>query len=77
VSYAYEKRQFSRIPLSWSDANRTLTLGARDGSFDGMLRDRTFNIVVVSPEAAAGYTPTVSATQSIAYRGARVVTRFQ
>ena len=76
VSYGYEKRHFSRIPIAWNDADRTLTIAARDGSFDGMIRDRTFNVVLVSPEAAVGYTPAASATRSIAYRGAKVTAKF-
>ena len=33
VSYQYETGAFTRIPLSWSQATRTLVIGAREGSF--------------------------------------------
>ncbi len=47
ASYAYERGQHSTIPIHWNDANGTLTLGARSGSFPGMLAQRTFDIVLI------------------------------
>src|SRR5262245_29182265 len=41
VSYGYEKGAFARIPLSWNDAARTLTIGKREGTYPGMLGERT------------------------------------
>lgn len=35
----------SRIPLTWDDARRTLTIGHRQGSYEGMPIKRTFIIV--------------------------------
>ena len=46
-SYAYEKGQHSTIPIHWNDASGALTLGARSGSFPGMLAQRTFDIVLI------------------------------
>src|SRR4029077_17877106 len=54
-TYGYERGEFSRIPLAWNDATRTLTIGARVGSFPGMPDSRSFTVVVVSPEQPAGY----------------------
>jgi len=48
TSYSYEQGQFARIPITWSEKSRILTLGARKGEFPGMLRERTFEIVWVS-----------------------------
>lgn len=33
----------------------TLTIGSREGSYPGMLSERTFNIIYVSPNAPAGW----------------------
>jgi len=44
--YAYEKGAHATIAMHWDDAGKTLTIGAREGSFPGMLRERTFNVVV-------------------------------
>ncbi len=76
VSYDYEKGRFSRIPIAWNDADRSLTIGRRDGSFDGMPSDRTFNIVLVSPNAPSGYSSSPRLSRTVAYHGDRVVARF-
>ena len=44
-TYAYEKGAFEKIPLSWNDAKRTLTIGACEGSFPGMPKMRRFRVV--------------------------------
>lgn len=49
VNYNYEKGRYATIDITYNDAKKTLTIGARKGSFDGMLTHRRFNIVVVSP----------------------------
>ena len=38
VNYDYERGLFSTIPLSYDEQRHTLTIGARDGEFPGMLR---------------------------------------
>jgi alpha-D-xyloside xylohydrolase len=48
VTNAYEKGEFSRIPMHWDQDARKLTVGKRVGSFAGMLKDRTFNVVFIS-----------------------------
>jgi len=54
-SYGYERGELSRIPIDWNDATRTLTIGARAGSYPGMPASRTFAIVLVAPQHAMGY----------------------
>ena len=49
--YNYEKGQYATIPFTWNDASGTLTIGAREGDFTGMLQDRTFRIVFVDTKA--------------------------
>jgi alpha-D-xyloside xylohydrolase len=44
--YAYEKGAHATIAMHWDDGGKTLTIGKRDGSFPGMLRERTFSVVV-------------------------------
>lgn len=47
TNYNYEKGKSSTISISYDDASKILTVGARQGSFDGMLTKRTFNVVLV------------------------------
>lgn len=53
-NYNYEQGQFSEIPFTWDDASQTLTIGQRQGEFNGMLADRTFRIVLVDPSNHMG-----------------------
>src|SRR5271165_6980378 len=46
-TYAYEHGQHSIITFVWNDATRSLVISARKGSFPGMLRNRTFLVVLV------------------------------
>lgn len=54
----------STIPFTWDDSSRTLTIGKRQGSFEGMEETRTFNIAVAGTE------------KSIRYDGRKVIVRF-
>ena len=45
TNHNYESGAYSRIPLTWDEAKQTLTIGKRQGSFDGMQKTRTFTIV--------------------------------
>ncbi len=48
TNYNYEKGKFATIDITYNDALRTVTIGRRNGSFDGMLKTRRFNVVLVS-----------------------------
>ncbi len=50
VNYNYEKGKFSTIDITYDDASKTVTIGQRKGSFNGMLKQRRFNIVLVTKE---------------------------
>jgi alpha-D-xyloside xylohydrolase len=53
-TYDYEKGQYAAIPITWHDSTHTLEIGARTGTFPGMLTEHTFNIVWVSKDHGAG-----------------------
>ena len=75
LSYGYENRQFSRVPITWAESSRSLRIGTRSGSFPGMRADRTFDIVLVSPGTAIGYASAVTGKR-IFYRGEPVRVNF-
>jgi alpha-D-xyloside xylohydrolase len=66
----YERGVFSTIPLRWNDTTRTLTIGARSGSFPGMLASRTFQLILVNVTKAVGFSFTPTPDKSITYTGA-------
>ncbi len=53
-NYNYEHGKYSEIPFSWNDAKHTLTIGGRKGEFSGMLKKRTFRIVLVDKDKKLG-----------------------
>ncbi|MDE6379207.1 MAG: DUF5110 domain-containing protein [Muribaculaceae bacterium] len=71
LNYNYEKGAYSMIPMSYDNASGTLTIGARKGEFPGMLKERTFNIVKVSPETPVGYSRDAKG-QQVSYNGSEV-----
>jgi alpha-D-xyloside xylohydrolase len=78
ATYGYERGAFSRIPLRWDDAARTLTIGARTGTFTGMLTTRTFRVKVVSavkPQGLLG-PPQGEVDATLTYDGRAIVKRF-
>lgn len=68
--YGYEKGEFSRIPLQWSEAKGILSVGAREGGWPGMQERRTLKVRFVDGlRADAGaLEPEVDAT--VQYDGA-------
>lgn len=50
--YGYEKGEFTEIPMRWDEASRTLSIGARKGSYPGMLENRVFRIRAIGGKKA-------------------------
>jgi alpha-D-xyloside xylohydrolase len=67
-TYAYEKGARATYDLNWDDARRTLTIGARQGRFPGMVPVRQLSIVVVKPGTPGGIAD-LPATRTVRYTG--------
>ena len=48
TNYNYEKGKYATIDISYDDASRTVSFGTRKGQFNGMLKNRRFNVVLIS-----------------------------
>ncbi len=70
-TYDYEKGVFSTIFVHWNDAKHLLTIDSRHGSFPGMLKSRTFDVVVVGKNHGAGVEVTANPDKVISYSGQR------
>ena len=46
-NYNYEKGAYSTIDFSWNDKSRSLTIAARKGSYDGMIKNRKFRVILI------------------------------
>lgn len=51
-TYRYEHGEFATTELTWHDATRTLTVGARQGAFPGLVRARVMTVVLLAPGAS-------------------------
>ena len=45
-TYNYEKGQYATITFDWNDSKKMLTIGDRQGNYPGMLKTRTFTVVM-------------------------------
>lgn len=48
TNYNYEKNRYALIPMTYDETSHQLIIGERKGEFDGMLQERTFEIIPVS-----------------------------
>lgn len=76
LTYNYEHGAFTRIPVFWDDAKRTLTIGQREGSFKGMLKERTFRVVLVTPGQPAGFSFAPATEPTVKYNGKSLTISF-
>jgi alpha-D-xyloside xylohydrolase len=54
TNYNYEKGKYAVIDFKYDDARKQVTIGARKGSFDGMLQKRRFNLILVDQKKQQG-----------------------
>lgn len=68
TNYNYEQGQRTLIELTYNDAAKSLSIGARDGQFKGMREKRTFNVVLVKADSPVAFGD-VSSAKSVEYSG--------
>lgn len=73
-TYDYEKGAFAEIPFTWNDAEKTLTIGERNGSYPSMLTKRNFNIRLMSPDASGNSER--PAAKTVAYDGRAITVKL-
>ncbi len=69
-TYDYEKGAYAEIPITWNEAAQKLTIGARRGSFPGMVTAREFRVVWVREGIGAGLPETETGDATVTYTGA-------
>jgi len=74
-TYAYEKGQSARVTLGWNDKAKTLAIGARKGSFPGMVKTRILNLVLVDRANGKGLA-SAQATRTVRYDGKSIFVKF-
>jgi len=74
-NYNYEKGVYSTIEFKWNDKTKTLTIGDRKRSYPGMVKDRTFNVIVVNSNHGTG-AAIIHPDKAITYTGLKKVVQF-
>ncbi len=75
-NYNYEKGIYATIELQWNDKERQLIISDREGEFPGLLKKRTFKVVIVEKDHGAGIEITDSFDKVVEYRGKEIITRL-
>ena len=75
-NYNYEKGEYSEILIRWDDQARTLIFEQRKGQFDGMVEERTYNIVLVSETNGFGLDEAKKYDKVVNYKGEKIVVQF-
>ncbi|MEO7309138.1 MAG: TIM-barrel domain-containing protein [Chitinophagaceae bacterium] len=77
TNYNYEKGSFSTIPFNYNEANKTLTIGERAGSFNGMLQQRNFKIIWVNKNTPKPFDPNAKPDASVNYTGQKLSVKIR
>jgi len=72
LNYNYEKGQFSVIHFRYNEADGSLTISDREGSFPGMLKKRVFRVKWVDTDRAVPFDPAARADASVRYTGKEI-----
>jgi alpha-D-xyloside xylohydrolase len=75
-NYNYENGAFTEIKFHWDDARRTLTIADREGNYNGMLKSRSFRILLVDDKAPSGDVEPDKFSKVVRYSGKEKMVRF-
>jgi len=73
ISYDYEKGAHSIIPISYTESTGKLIIGEYQGSFNGMIKDRTFHVIWVKKDKPAGFDGNKKPDATIRYYGKSII----
>jgi alpha-D-xyloside xylohydrolase len=71
-NYNYENGKYSTILFKWNDAKKILTISNRKGGFPGMLKERSFQIVIVNEKNGTGIEITKKPNRTVKYNGSKL-----
>jgi alpha-D-xyloside xylohydrolase len=72
--YNYETGSYATIPITYKDNPKNVIIGARTGSFTGMLTNRVFKVVIVGSGHGTGINTTANPDFTMNYSGSMIST---
>ncbi|MBQ9216380.1 MAG: DUF5110 domain-containing protein [Prevotella sp.] len=76
TNYNYEKGKYATIDITYDDASRTVSFGARKGQFAGMLKNRRFNVVLITKDSSKPFNLENPEGKLVQYNGKPVSIQF-
>jgi len=70
-NYNYEKGKYSTISFRWNEKAQSLTIGDKKGNYQGSLKKRIFNVVLVDENKGFG-TNTGAIGRKVSYQGKQI-----
>ncbi|HEY0652073.1 MAG TPA: TIM-barrel domain-containing protein [Chryseosolibacter sp.] len=71
-NYNYESGKYTTIEFKWDDRTKTLSIGSRNGAFNGMINNRTFNIILRGRRNNVSNNDTSRTQRSVTYNGNQI-----
>jgi len=75
-NYNYEKGLFATFTVNWNDKLHQLSISDTKGHFPGMLKSRTFNVVIVNGAHGSNVDLTANADKKVKYNGKAIVVKI-
>lgn len=72
TSMGYARGEYARIPFTWSQAKRTLVIGAHEGNFPGMKAGRKIEIVLHAGKSPRGDVFEQQPSKTVDYSGSEI-----
>jgi len=76
INYNYEKGAYSKIRLTYNEESKSLVIGNREGSYEGMVQERMFHVVFVNRENPKALDLTASFDHKVLYHGDEISIGF-
>jgi len=76
TNYNYEKGAFAITPIKYVEATRTVIIGDRKGSYNGMLQKRVFRINLITSDKARGCDFDAKCDKEVEYDGKNITIKM-
>ncbi len=76
VNYNYEKGAYSKITFNYNEQTKTLTMGDREGSFAGMMQQRTLRVIWIDSKHPKPLDFGREADKVIRYKGKHISVKY-
>jgi len=76
TNYNYEKGKYATIDITYNDKQHSVTIGDRKGQFSGMLQDRRFNVVLITPSQSRTLDLNQPQGKMVKYSGKKIIVKL-